>query len=203
MAKSFLEKIGVIQSVEDSGSEATPKNPNADLFATNPSNMARPSATQTSEATAKVKTEIDPNIEHVDVVKEAYSSLPDSVNNIFVVEELLKNFAALPEEQRYTTVQATLKTMGLNVNNFITEANARKNAISNALQRTIDDVNANSERIAHEIADARKKIDELTAESLAINNGLDVSKKEAKKEYDRLNAIITVLGGNKTAEGGK
>ncbi len=183
----LLEKLGILSEVNEGGNAPPPK--------TDATPAVKSAGEGNNSHVVSAPVEVDPNVAHEDVVKQAYSEFPESKENIFVVENLLKGFEVLPEQQRYSTVQSTLKTMGKDVNAFIIEAQKRIKAINSALSQRTEIVNQRTSQITNTIEEAKKKIDELSQTSLDLNNGLDLSKKECEIEVKRLQKIITVLGG--------
>ena len=184
--KSFLERMGIIVSDDTVNDIREPAIPNIPRGV----DVAQPTSVEAGKTV-----DLSEKVKHVNVVEEAYASLPQSNENIFVVEELLKNFEALPEQQRFLTLQSTLKTMGKDINSFVIEAKTRKNAIANELSRHSVEVENESKQIKFEIEEAKKKIDALTQRDLDLKNGYDLSLKECQNEVKRLDAIIKVLGG--------
>lgn len=190
--KSLLEKLGLVVSEPDEPEKKPEKGEKrSEPFMVN----SQPTAFNPKVTQSQVDLSNASSIDHVNVVELAYSTLPQSTEDIFVVEELLKGFTALPEQQRYLTLQSTLKTLGKDPDMFILEADSKRQAIAKALQTTIDKVTAESNQIAEEINAAKARIDELTQRDLDIKNGLDISKKECIQECKRLDNIILVLGG--------
>lgn len=191
--KSFLERVGLVVEVPDSSEELSDGNDTSkNLFSGNKGSEANVGSYPTSTSS---NAESSSNFKSLNVVQTAYATLPQSRNDIFVVEELLKNFSALPEEQRCQTLRVTLTTMGKNIDEFITEANARKNVILNTLSKTTEEIEEKSKQITVQISEARARIDSLNQENLDIKNSLDESKKESMAECQRLDNIIKVLGG--------
>ena len=188
--KSLWEKLGIVSEEETETIPTEKEKQQRDLFLSTEGTKANPSDLNLTSSSV-----VSADCEHLDVVKEAYATLPASTEDIFVVEKLLANFSALPEKQRYETLQSTLETMGKDVDSFIAEAETRKNALLTTLKNHIENVENQSKQISFEIEEAKQKIDSLVQQDLNLKNGLDISKKECKVEIDRLLNIIKVLGG--------
>lgn len=185
--KSFLEKLGIISTVPTPG---TGKIIKKDNFPNSAVSYAPPLGVDMQQDSG---TGIE--IETPDIILAAYSKLPASKYDIFLVEKLLSNFATLPEETKNATLQATLTTMGIDINLFISEAQTRSNAINNALAAYSEKTAIAIANIAQKIVDAKEQIELLSEQSVGYQNNLSLAKSSTKGEVDRLQNILKVLGG--------
>lgn len=183
MAKleKFLEKAGLIYT------ENTEETPVAQIankpVVTNHGTQSQ--ATSVSSATDG------------DVIKEAYDSLPKSENDVFIVEQLMQNFNMLPDETKPTVVKQTLATMHVDVGRLLTEATAKKNALTIALERRNKQVNSEIDNLNAIISEAEKKISDCKKQQLSKKSSLENANKQVLEETKRLENIIKILGGGK------
>lgn len=181
MKKGILEKLGLMVDVPgtEAGKGMEPKVQDVQAI-----------QIKTSGASTIVNSDFSG-----DIIKDAYASLPESENNIFIVEELLKNFSMLPEDQKNSTVQVTLKTMGISTEGFMAEAQTRSNAVVNVMSRFSEKVEAEKAEIDKKISDAEILIENLKQRKFTLQNGVESAKKKVESELERLKKIIYVLGG--------
>lgn len=130
-----------------------------------------------------------------DVVSEVYSTLPQSAENIYIVEELLKNFGMLPDESKKGLVRSTLETMDKDIDKFIMEANTKKTALANGLAKYVQKVSADLMKLEETIKQAEEEISKARQAQLDRKNSAEKQKVAVGEEIKRLEMIIEVLGG--------
>ena len=112
--EKMLEKAGIL----------TPETPEVKETVNTSNVSAVPNTSMNQQA------EVSGNVElTADIIAEAYSTLPQTEDNIYIVEELLKNFNMLPDESKHTVVRSTLTTMQKDIDEFLAEAQNRKAAL--------------------------------------------------------------------------
>ncbi len=193
--KSLLERLGIVSDAVEpkeliGGSEEKQHKENKEIR-----RISKDDISSTTIDKAVDFSKIPSDCEHKNVVESAYATLPQSGENIFIVEELLKNYSSLPQQQSYQILQSTLTTMGKDINLFISEAQTRKRIINQELERHTKNIKCECDQIKAAIEAAKAQIDTLSQKNLDLVNGLEVSKKECDAECTRLDMIITVLGG--------
>lgn len=130
-----------------------------------------------------------------DIVSEAYRKFANSSINIFVVEELVKNFEGIPEATRNSMLCKNLKTLGHDVALYQAELQQRKDEIEKVTAKQKSICESTCADIDIKIAEAKKLIDSLSSQKLDLQNNFNAACAGAEKELQRLNNISSIIGG--------
>lgn len=130
-----------------------------------------------------------------DIVSEAYTHFKSSEFDIFKIEELYANFEGIPEDTKNQLIRKNLETLNINLPDLIAEAIQRKSIIEDVAQEHVTKSENLGKDIESQIADAKARIDELSAQNIERKNKIAAELAGAQAETTRLDAIITILGG--------
>lgn len=130
-----------------------------------------------------------------DIVSEAYTHFKSNGFDIFKIEELYANFEGIPEDTKNLLIRKNLETLNINLPDLIAEAKQRKSIIEDVAQEHVTKSENLGKDIESQIADAKARIDELSAQNIERKNKIAAELAGARAETTRLDAIITILGG--------
>jgi len=178
------------EKIRDSFFEEEPENPSTEENSVDVQrDLVTPSLSYDGNVPPK---EVSP-----DIVSQAYGQFKDNQFDIFIVEELSSNFEGIPEDTKNTLIRKNLATLGVDLSLVIGEAKQRKAAISEVTQEHQSDSERLGQEISSQIADAKARIDELSARNIERENKMQAELAGAKAELERLDNIIYILGGEK------